>query len=275
MSALEMRSPSTSSTIRTVPCMAGCDGPMFSGTGSVGRSGAPRSSASWKPRTIWRRVSAISSVVLMLGSSFTLLGLGPAHERLPLLLRVILAQRVPDELGIHQDTAQVRVALEADAVKVVRLALEPVRPLPDAAQRVDRRVVLGAAAVEANAVLEADRIDVQHDVEARLRRETIDAGQVDEHLHLRRRVVAQERGDRNPGVTPHARPLVAVLRARLEDLAAPKLSRQTIEDDLRHRLHSLRGISPCLLRPAAGSPPPARRKRCPSSWRPAPPARSR
>ncbi len=46
MSALEIRSPSTSSTMRTVPCMAGCEGPMFKGTGSVGRSGAVRSSAS-------------------------------------------------------------------------------------------------------------------------------------------------------------------------------------------------------------------------------------
>src|SRR5438477_6429827 len=124
MSALEMRSPSTSSTIRTVPCMAGCDGPMFRGTGSVGRSGAPRSSASWKPMTIWRRVSVSSSEeVLICRLSFTWLGLGPAHERLPLLLRVVLAQRVPDELGIHQDAAQVRVALEPDAVEVVRLAL--------------------------------------------------------------------------------------------------------------------------------------------------------
>jgi len=46
MSADEIRSPSTSSTMRTVPCMAGCEGPMFSGMGSVGRSGAIISSVS-------------------------------------------------------------------------------------------------------------------------------------------------------------------------------------------------------------------------------------
>src|SRR6185503_13195794 len=153
MSALEIRSPCTSSTMRTVPCMAGCDGPMFSGTGWVGRSGrsmSAMSSASWKPRTT-RRCSI--SVVLILVSR---LDVRAPHQRLALLLRVVLAQRVPDELGIHQDAAQVGMALEAHAVQVVRLALVPVRALPHRAQRIDGRIVLRASAVKANAVLEAD-----------------------------------------------------------------------------------------------------------------------
>src|SRR3982751_4323511 len=235
MSALEIRSPSTSSTMRTVPCMAGCDGPMFRGTGSVGRSGAPRSSASWKPRTT-RRVSVVKllPVSLMTIPLFTLLGMGAAHERLPLLLGVVLAQRVPDELGVHENPAQVRVALEAHTVKVVRLALVPVRALPDGAERVDRRIALGATAVQAHAVLEADRVKMEDDVEARLGAEPVDARQVDEHLHLRRGIVAEERADLQPRVAPHARPFVPVLRTGLEDFAALELGEETIEDDLRH-----------------------------------------
>src|SRR6188508_595309 len=99
--------------MRTVPCMAGCDGPMFTVMSSVGSScSSSRSSRFLRPRTSFL-ISAIYSS----------------------LLRVVLAQRVPDELVVHVDPAQVGVTVEGDAVHVVGLALEPVERRPQAGQR--------------------------------------------------------------------------------------------------------------------------------------------
>src|SRR5437762_2098400 len=134
--------------MRTVPCMAGCEGPMFRGSGSVGSSGASKSDGSWIPRTTLREAvagggaSVLSKVPC---SSVDRVGLA-AHERLPLLFGVVLAQRVPDELGVHEDAAQIGVPLEAHAVEIVGLALEPVRARPHGDQRVDRRILSGAPA---------------------------------------------------------------------------------------------------------------------------------
>src|SRR5437879_3341010 len=47
------------------------------------------------------------------------------HERLRLLRGVVLEQRVPFELGVHQDAAQIGMTAERDAAHVERLALEP------------------------------------------------------------------------------------------------------------------------------------------------------
>src|SRR5260221_14724258 len=108
--------------MRTVPCMAGCGGPMLSGNGSVGSSGASKSCGSWIPTTTRREAGGASVLstarapLLTLGS-VDRIGLA-AHERLPLLFGVVLAQRVPHELGVHEDAAQVGVALEAHAVQI-------------------------------------------------------------------------------------------------------------------------------------------------------------
>src|SRR5712672_1991002 len=154
--------------MRTVPCMAGCEGPMFRGIGSVGRSGASgsRSPASWIPITM-RRLEATVSMLIGGSPSVDAAGL-TAHQRLSLFLRVILAQRVADELRVHQQAPQIRVALEAHAVKIVGLALGPVGPRPQRHQGIDDRVLLGYAAVQAHAVLLGDRVKVNHHVEARL-----------------------------------------------------------------------------------------------------------
>ena len=119
-----------SSTMRTVPCIAGCDGPMLSGMGSVGSSGAsPRSGGVLEAeddaaglggrQRCFRSCACRASVYAVPAAR--------RHQRLALLLGVVLAQRVADELRVHEDAAQVGVALEADAVQVEGLALEPVR----------------------------------------------------------------------------------------------------------------------------------------------------
>src|SRR6185295_18047083 len=74
-----------------------------------------------------------------------------ADQGLPLLLRVVLAQRVAHELGVHEDAPQIGVAAEADAVQVVGLALEPVHARPDRRDAVEAAVLLGHAGVQAHA----------------------------------------------------------------------------------------------------------------------------
>src|SRR5439155_11239114 len=193
MSAEEIFSPSTSRTMRTGPCMTGCEGPMLSGIVSEGSSSSSRSEVSRIPITTRREVGLVvagslellSAIVWLrsVGCSVDAAGI-PAHQRLTLLLGIVLAQRVPHELRIHEDPAQVRVALEAHAVKIEGLALEPVGAHPHRAERLDGGVLLGHAAVQAHPVLLVGRVEVQDHVEARLAPEAIDHGEVDEHVHL-------------------------------------------------------------------------------------------
>src|SRR5262245_19738968 len=109
--------------MRTVPCIAGCDGPMLTVISSWGSSvSTSRSAESLRPRTRVLR-SAMTS-------SRSLEQVRAADQRLPLFLRVVLAQRVADELLVHVDPPQIGVALEADAVHVEGLALLPVEAGP-------------------------------------------------------------------------------------------------------------------------------------------------
>src|SRR5688572_12409852 len=100
-----MRSPSTVSTMRTVPCIAGCDGPMLtvmrSGGSSV--SVSERSCASLRPSTSC--LSVAESPMLHLALDRIDRQIVAAHERLALLLRIVLAQRIADELFVHVDAA--------------------------------------------------------------------------------------------------------------------------------------------------------------------------
>jgi len=83
--------------ICTVPCVAGCDGPMLTMTESS------RSGLSKIERTGFRSGVSIAGLV----------SAAVRHERLLLLLRVVLAQRVADEALVEQDRAQIVVAAEA------------------------------------------------------------------------------------------------------------------------------------------------------------------
>ena len=91
-----------------------------------------------------------------------------AHERLALLLRIVLAQRIADELLVQEDAAQVGVTVEADAVHVERLALLPVERRPQLDERRHARVLLGHRDLEAHAVAVLERAQLVADLEARL-----------------------------------------------------------------------------------------------------------
>src|SRR6185503_21353102 len=119
MSMLTMFSPSSSTRNFTVPCVAGCDGPMLSSWCSVWRS---RSKSS----------SLLSGGVGKCGCATLLVP--RTHERLAPLLRIVLAQRVPFEFVVEQDPPQIRMSVEADPVEVPDLALHPVRRRPQPGQ---------------------------------------------------------------------------------------------------------------------------------------------
>src|SRR5262252_1076236 len=94
--------------ICTVPCVAGCDGPMLTMTEPS------RCSPSKIERTgLGRLCSAVSTVRP---------SVAVRHQRLLAALRVVLAQRVAVEAFVEQDRPPVGVAAEADAVHVVALA---------------------------------------------------------------------------------------------------------------------------------------------------------
>ena len=260
-----MVSPESSSTMRTVPCIAGCDGPMLRSIGSLGQlelafvelvidavpsqlvsasSRDRRDAYVWRPKRhalVVRRTAGASRAVAASASAVR-------DERLRLVGRVVLAQRMPHELRVHQDAAQIGVAVEDDAEHVERLALEPVGAGPHADERVDLgavAVLVADARLEAHAVACCERVEVQHDLEARLAVGVVDAAEVDEHVHVAARIVAQEARDLAPARRLDDRRVVAELRVRLEDRRA-ELRLEELEDAcwlMRSRSLRLAGAS--------------------------------
>src|SRR5687768_8250517 len=125
-----MRSPSTVSTMRTVPCIAGCAGPMLTVMRSGGSSVFVSESSCASLRTTTSCLSVAESPMLQLALDRIDRQIVAAHERLALLLRIVFAQRIADELFVHVDAAHVGMTVEADAVHVERLALLPVERRP-------------------------------------------------------------------------------------------------------------------------------------------------
>ena len=116
--------------MRTVPCIAGCDGPMLRCIGSDGElelalveveiDAAPCQLSPSIARGARRRALAAERHALVAAERRELLerhaGLGfgaVRDERLRALGRVVLAERVPLELRVHEDAAQIGVAREA------------------------------------------------------------------------------------------------------------------------------------------------------------------
>src|SRR5262245_66482841 len=62
-------------------------------------------------------------------------------QRLALLLRVVLAQRIADELLVEVDPPEIGMAVEPDPVHVERLALLPVERRPQLGERGAARIV--------------------------------------------------------------------------------------------------------------------------------------
>src|SRR5690348_10642363 len=134
-SALVMISPSISSTRRSTPCAAGCCGPKFM-------------VRFWISGIFGDLLEGLVVARVMADHARHQHAWRNAHRLVhhPLLLRVvahfhvagqreILAERMPHEAVIGEDAAQVRVAVEEDAVEVEGLPLEPGGGSPDGDQR--------------------------------------------------------------------------------------------------------------------------------------------
>src|SRR5436853_3614504 len=116
-----MRSPSSFRLILTVPCVDGCDGPIWISMGCAWRSSV---SGGLGPASIALAQPRLGALGLFLGH------VADGDQRLALLLGVVLAQRMTLELRVEVDAPQIRMPLELDTVHVVGLALEPVRAPP-------------------------------------------------------------------------------------------------------------------------------------------------
>src|SRR5262245_34292532 len=120
-----MVSPSRRRLNLTVPCDAGCDGPIWISMISL----SPRS-VSWN-----RSGMSVPGVRPMLASLLPRVPrltdrVALRDQKLALVHRVVLAEGMPLELRIHQDAAQVGMADEAYAEQIPRLALCPQRRVP-------------------------------------------------------------------------------------------------------------------------------------------------
>jgi hypothetical protein len=91
---------------------------------------------------------------------------------------VILAQRVTLKCFVSEDAAEVRMPLEADAVHVPRLALEPVEGLEQVSRGGDR-FPFRDAHLEADALVVLQRVELVDEVEAWLAARVIGAEEVE------------------------------------------------------------------------------------------------
>src|SRR5271170_5734674 len=149
--ARTMVSPSNSMRVRTVPCMAGCEGPMLMSIRLVWRCASSSPSSASRPagvtsmsmgsamgpvgnnrKRFW--VRALLSHARGAGTAEDVLDGPLGRERLSAAQRVVLSQRVSLEFLVHEDARQPGVAHKADAVEVPDEALPPVGALVDAHQ---------------------------------------------------------------------------------------------------------------------------------------------
>src|SRR6267143_3073578 len=206
-SALTMVSPSSSVVIRMIPCIAGWAGPT-----PTCRFWLPLPVPLPSPSMNSRRVVP-AMAVLVRGTD----------QRLPPVDRLVLAQWVADELLVHEEPHQIRVAAEPQAEHVPHLALEPVRDGPEADGARHDRIVLLHARLDPHAVVVGHRVEVVDDLEARPVLapgipQVVHRGEVHEHVEGERRLVATAGEYPREGLARHDRGRVAPVVVRLDDV---------------------------------------------------------
>src|SRR5262249_20937599 len=167
-----MVSPSSRRLNLMVPCDAGWDGPIWISMTSL----APRSVSSNRSGMREPGVCGLSAALPRDPRAAD--GIALRHERLPLVHRVVIAQRVTLELRIHEDAPQVGMADESDAEEVPHLALRPQGRLPQRRDARDARVVAGDGCLHAQAMVLGQAVQLVDDLEARLASQVVDRRQV-------------------------------------------------------------------------------------------------
>src|SRR2546426_4732896 len=167
-SALRITSPSSSVTMRMIPCMAGCCGPTPSCMGWVPLP-VPAPSPSMNSRVVVGPDGATSITgsprTARCGFALPRSDLG-ADQGLTAVDRIVLPKRMADELLVEEQALEVRMAGEAHAEHVPHLALEPVGDGPEAGGRRHHGVVLDDADLHAQAMVVTDREEVIDHLEA-------------------------------------------------------------------------------------------------------------
>src|ERR1035438_1281210 len=140
-----MFSPSNSSRRRSTPWVEGCCGPML--------------------RTMRRPpvgdCSSSTSATDNPGTAGSLILSPRPHDG------VILAQRMPFPIVRQHDAAQVGMVEEADAKEVEHFALVPVGAAPDSGDGIDYGIRTSEAALETQALVTLDAVQVIDDFETR------------------------------------------------------------------------------------------------------------
>jgi hypothetical protein len=134
-----MVSPSSSSTMRSTPCVDGCCGPMF----SVMRRGAAFGDGFLGAASVCYVSVFANTLSLHCSSLFILIAvLVPVH-------RIILAQRMAFPIARHQDARRIGMIAETDAEHIEHFALIPVGGAPDTGDRIDLRLRFSEPAFQA------------------------------------------------------------------------------------------------------------------------------
>src|SRR6266704_6794327 len=139
-----MTSPSSSVVIRMIPCMAGCAGPT-------------PTRRFWLPLPVPLPSPSMNSRCVV--CAITVLA-RRTDQRLAPVDRVVLPQRVTDELLVHEQTPQVGMAREAHAEHVPDLALEPVGDGPEVDGGRYQGVVLVDPHFQSQPVVVRERVEV-------------------------------------------------------------------------------------------------------------------
>src|SRR5579884_643372 len=144
--------------------------------------------------------------------------------------RVVLAERVADPIGGHQDAREIRVTGEADAEEVVDLALIPVRRGPDRGDGGDLRVgrvLVADADLQPDGGAGGERHQVVDHVEAGLALRPVHRRDLREEVEAL--LVAQGAADRLDRLGPHDDGGLAAVLRDVEDVGAVALAQE------RHR----------------------------------------
>src|SRR6266478_399575 len=198
-----MRSPSSFKVIFTVPCVDGCDGPIWISIGCVWRSST--SGGSVGPAAIALLLARLGALGLLRRD------VALRDERLALLLRVVLAQRMTLELLVQIDAA------------------------PDGRQRSDARTLLGYARLQTHPLAARDRAQVVHELETRCRADVVDGGHVGEEIERRLGIVAEERTHVEERRGRDLRGSIAAIRMRRNDRLWEALAQTRQQRRLRDR----------------------------------------
>ena len=141
---------------------------------------------SWERTPVLANFSKIERTGLRSFASNVGLGgyVAVGHDRLLLVLRVVLAQRVADEPFVEQDRTQIIVASKDNPVHVVAFPLHEASRTVETNEGVHCGIVLGDAGLEPDADPLCRGVEVVHKLEARRLPKPVDRGHVEEQVEL-------------------------------------------------------------------------------------------